>query len=48
MTIDSKVDSYGNPIYTAVPPKGIRLKYPIGWFPTEELAVSAYNNALSN
>lgn len=47
MTIDSKSDSYGFPIYTAVPPKGIRLKYPIGWFPTEEEAVAAYNKALS-
>lgn len=46
MTIETKLDSTGNTIYTAVPPKGIRLRYPIGWFKTEEEAIAAYNEAL--
>lgn len=46
MTIETKLDSYNNPIYTAIPPKGTKLRYPIGWFPTEVEAVAAYNQAL--
>lgn len=44
-TIEFKEDSYGQLIYTAVAPKGIRLKYPIGYFPTEQEAIEAYNKA---
>lgn len=45
MTIESKSDSYGELLYTAIPPRGTRLKYPIGWFKTEQEAIDAYEKA---
>jgi len=46
-TIETKDDSYGSLLYTARPPKGQerKLKYPIGWFPTEQQAIDAYQKA---
>jgi hypothetical protein len=48
-TIEKKENSYGRNIYTAVPPKGEarKMKYPIGWFPTEEEAVEAFEKAIN-
>jgi len=48
-TIESKEDSYGNLIYTVLPPKGQerKMKYPIGYFPTAEEAVEAYEKCIN-
>lgn len=47
MTIESKEDSYNNLIYTAKPPKGQerKMRYAIGYFPTEQEAAEAYEKA---
>lgn len=48
-TIESKEDSYGNLIYTVLPPLGQarKMKYAIGYFPTAEEAIEAYEKAIN-
>lgn len=45
-TIETKQTEAGETIYTAKPPMGVKLRYPIGYFATEEAAIEAYNNAI--